>query len=323
MMNISRRDALRKTVWFSSALLAANVSSRITAQQRPAASAGGLHLLAVGDFGSANKEQIDVANQMSAYAKDLKVPLAAVLALGDNFYGKFKMERFQSGFEEMYSKKTMGCNFYACLGNHDYEHVGKEQPQQTKADWQLRYAAENPQSRWKLPAKWYVEELKDEKGPLVRMIVLDGNHVITKEEKAAQKEFLETELARKTTAPWTWMVNHFPMFTDSIQRKDDKSIIEQWGPYLKKHGISHFIAGHDHSLQHLEVGDFNTSFLISGGGGRALHEVKDGGRGFTKSQLGFHHLHVDRNAVTTRIIDEKGNLLHAFKRDSAGKVTIL
>ncbi|RYD37869.1 MAG: hypothetical protein EOP87_02690 [Verrucomicrobiaceae bacterium] len=322
-MNITRRDAIRKTVCFSSAVIAGNLLSRAGAQ--PGAlrtKPGGLHLLAVGDFGSANKEQVDVADRMSAYAKDLNAPLAAVLALGDNFYGKFKMERFQSGFEDMYPKKTLDCNFYACLGNHDYEHVGKEKPQLTKADWQLRYAAENPQSRWKLPAKWYVEELKDATGPLVRMIILDGNPTLTEEEHLSQKQFLETELARRTTAPWTWMVNHFPMFTSSSKRKDNQKLIAQWGPHLKKHRISHFIAGHDHSLQHLEVKDYDTSFIISGGGGRHLDEVVETDRGFTRSQLGFNHIHVDRQAVTTRFIDEKGNILHTFKRDTAGKVTI-
>ncbi|MEO5713066.1 MAG: metallophosphoesterase [Luteolibacter sp.] len=323
-MNISRREAIRKTVCFSSALFAGNLLSRVSAQSTPpSANAGGLHLLAFGDFGSANQEQADVAIQMSAFAKNLNTPLAAVLALGDNFYGKFTMDRFKTGFEDMYSKEILNCNFYACLGNHDYEFVGKEKPQQTKADWQLKYAAQNPQSRWKLPAKWYVEELKDSSGPLVRIIVLDGNPGITEEEKLAQKKFLEAELDRKTTAPWTWMVNHFPMFTASAKRKDNQDLIDHWGPLLKKHNISLFIAGHDHSLQHLEVDGYNTSFVISGGGGRKLDEVREGSRGFAKSQLGFNHIHVDRQAITTRFIDEKGNQLHAFKRDSTGKVSVV
>jgi hypothetical protein len=322
-MNITRRDAIRKTVCFSSAMLAGNLISRLSAQQKPfPASGGGLHLLAFGDFGSANQEQIAVAKQMSVFAKDLDAPLAGVLALGDNFYGKFTMERFQSGFEDMYSKQTLNCNFYACLGNHDYEFVGKEK-QLTKADWQLRYAAENPQSRWKLPAKWYTQEFKDTTGPLVRMIVLDGNPVITKEEKAAQKAFLDAEFERKTSAPWTWLVNHFPLFTSSVKREDDKVLIEQWGPLLKKHNVSHCIAGHDHTLQHLEVEGYNTSFIVSGGGGRALHEVKETPRGFTRSQLGFNHIHVDRQTITTRFIDEKGNTLHTFTRDTSGKVTTI
>lgn len=324
-MNITRRDAIRKTVCFSSAMLAGGLLSRAGAQTRSfRTDPGGLHFLAVGDFGSANQEQVDVANQMSDFAKQLNAPLAGVLALGDNFYGKFKPERFQSGFEEMYSKKTLGCNFYVCLGNHDYEHVGKgEAVQLVKADYQLRYAAENPQSRWKLPAKWYVEEFKDSSGPLVRMIVLDGNVELTKEEIAAQEKFLEAELERKTSAPWTWLINHFPLFTSSVQRKDDQRLIERLGPYLQKHNISHYIAGHDHSLQHLEIEGYNTSFVISGGGGRALHQVKDTPRGFTRSQLGFNHIHVDRKAITTRYIDEKGSLLHAFKRDLLGKVEII
>jgi len=323
-MNISRREAIRKTVCFSSALFAGNLLARAGVQPGPPGlNAGGLHLLAFGDFGSANQEQADVANQMSAFAKNLNAPLAGVLALGDNFYGKFTMDRFKTGFEDMYSKETLKCNFYACLGNHDYEFVGKEKPQQTKADWQLKYAAGNPQSRWKLPGKWYVEELKDASGPLVRLIVLDGNPTITPEEKLAQRNFLEAELGRRTTAPWTWMVNHFPMFTASAKRTDNQELIDNWGPLLKKHNISLFIAGHDHSLQHLEVEGYHTSFVISGGGGRKLDEVQESNRGFTKSQLGFNHIHVDRQAITTRFIDEKGNLLHTFKRDSTGKVSVL
>jgi hypothetical protein len=99
---ISRREALRRTVIFSTGLMGLRGVSSLHAET-PARSFsdGGLDLLALGDFGSGNANQSAVANQMAAFARGLKKPLAGVLAVGDNFYGKLETERFSRHFEEM------------------------------------------------------------------------------------------------------------------------------------------------------------------------------------------------------------------------------
>src|SRR5688572_9231967 len=89
----SRREALRTIVFSSSALFASGLSAR--AAGPPSADFGndGLHFLAVGDFGSGKAGQVQVAQQMNAFAGKLGKPLTAVLALGDNFYDHLEPAR--------------------------------------------------------------------------------------------------------------------------------------------------------------------------------------------------------------------------------------
>ena len=49
------------------------------------------------------------------------------------------------------------------------------------------------------------------------------------------------------------MVNHYPLFSETVDRGDNKQLIQEWGPQLQEHDISLAFAGHDHTLQHLQV----------------------------------------------------------------------
>jgi hypothetical protein len=202
---ITRREAIRRSILFSSgALLAGRLGSTYAAPAVNDFDGHGIHLLAVGDYGTkGDRRQASVANAMDVFARSLDQPLAAVLALGDNFYVKLTNDRFDNHFEQLYSIRGLDCPFYACLGNHDYG-TAKYDLQQGKLQLQLDYTKNNPKSRWKLPAKWYAFELPAEGSPLVKVIVLDGNYwegALTPKEKLAQRRFLETELKAPTRAP--------------------------------------------------------------------------------------------------------------------------
>jgi tartrate-resistant acid phosphatase type 5 len=323
---LTRRDAIKKTIVFSTGLLTAGWLSQLQGQAPLTKfSSKGLHLLALGDFGTGDKTQRAIAQQMAKFSKKLDAPLEAVLALGDNFYGKLVPERFRTHFEEMYPEKEFACPFYACLGNHDYGPKYDADQGRPKAQMQLDYAKDNPDSRWKMPARWYVLELPDAKNPLVKIIVLDGNMAeaaLTPQEKLAQKRFLEAELKKETRAPWRWVVSHFPMFSETVKRGDSDRFIKLWGEHLKSHPISLYLSGHDHNLQHLEVDGYNSSFVVSGAGGAGLYDVTPSTRGFSEMILGFTHLHVTPDAFDVQFIDVEGNRLHGFRRTLKGKVEI-
>lgn len=322
---ITRREALKKTVIFSTGLLAAGRWTSLIAQEPVTRFAEkGMHLLALGDYGTGNANQRAVAAQMATFARKLDSPLTAVLALGDNFYGKLTPERFNERFEEMYCKESLNCPFYACLGNHDYGPDYDSGQGRDKAQMQLDYAIDNPTSRWKLPAKWYAVELPDAKNPLVKVIVLDLNTFegsTTPQERLEQRRWLDAELAQETRAPWQWMMSHYPLFSESTKRGDSKRLIEHWGEYLRTHPFSLYLAGHDHNLQHLEVEGYNSSFVVSGAGGAGLYEVKDSTRGFARQILGFTHLHVTPGRLNVQFISSEGECLHSFQRTPAGTVT--
>jgi tartrate-resistant acid phosphatase type 5 len=324
--SLSRRDAI-KTLVFSSALLAAgrpglgHASAANTVFGKD-----GLHFLAVGDFGSGKAGQQQVAKAMDEFAGKLGTPLTAVLALGDNFYDHLEPARFQPDFEQMYPTGNLGCPFYACLGNHDYGPGYDSKQGRAKAEMELDYARANPHSRWKMPAKWYTVDFPAAGKPLVKIIYLDSNFfegAMTPQEKLDQKRWFEAELQKETEARWLWVASHYPVFSDTTKRKDNQGLIKNWGGYFRENPISFYLSGHDHNLQHLQVADYQPSFLISGGGGASTYEITDTGRGFSRQILGFNHLHVTHDKVTVQLIDGDGQLMHAFERDNAGKIKIL
>ncbi len=325
---LTRRDAIKKTVLFSTALLTSGWWLNAADAKKPDTkfSKKGLHFLAMGDFGTGNEHQRAVSQQMASFAKKLDAPLTSVLALGDNFYKQLTPDRFNSHFEEMYPRADFDCPFYACLGNHDYGPKYDSGQGRPKADMQLGYSKDNPASRWKLPAKWYALEIPFAGKPLVKIIFLDGSYfegAMTPQEKLDQKRFLEAEFKKGTTAPWQWIVSHYPMFTQTSKRNDNAKLIEEWGGHLKSNPISMYLAGHDHNLQHLKVDGYKTSFVVSGAGGASLYEVQPSERGFSQAVLGFNHIHITKDKMTVQFIDSEGRCLHAFQRNVGGKVRIV
>jgi len=324
---ITRREALRKAVVFSTGAWAAGRFGSLRADA-PRIDFGrqGLHLLALGDYGTkGNADQVAVARRMAAFAQTLGHPPAAVLAMGDNFYRRITPGRFELHFEQMYSREHLACPFYACAGNHDYG-TALYDFQKGKLQLQLDYAKNNPQSRWKFPAKWYVVELANADTPLVKMIVLDGSYwegALTPQEKVAQKRFLKAELEKKSKAPWLWVVNHYPLFSDSADRGDNTKLIREWGPLLREHPVSLVLAGHDHTMQHLRVEGYAANFIVSGAGGARLYDISPSARGFSNNRhLGFSHIHVTPERLEVQFVNADGQRLHGFQRDLAGKVKL-
>lgn len=325
---ITRREALRRTVLFSTAALA--TGGRNILRAAPAETtfeSGGLHLLALGDYGTrGDANQTAVARAMATFAKSLDQPLTGVLAMGDNFYKKITPDRFENHFEKMYSTDGLDCPFYVCAGNHDYG-TAHYDSQHDKLQMQLDYAKHNPHSRWKFPAKWYTLELLNSNKPLVKIVVLDGDYwegALTPQEKIAQRHFFKAELKKPTAAPWLWVVNHFPLFSDGDGHGDNQTLIREWGPLLKTHPVSLCLAGHDHTLQHLHVEGYSTSFIVSGAGGAALYKVQPQTRGFVNNQhLGFSHIHVTPDALNVQLITADGDCLHHFRRSPTGQIKVL
>jgi len=326
--SMTRREALRRTVLFSTGLLAAGSLPRARAVPLDTDFSGpGLHLLAFGDYGSKNESQRLVAQQMARFARKLNQPLDAVLALGDSFYGKMTPEHFERDFEKMYDAEALPCPFHACIGNHDYEYaVYGRDPEPRKYEMELEYARENPSSRWKMPAKWYALELPSPTAPLLKLIVLDSNMqegALTPQEKLDQKRFLEAELAKGTKSTWLGLVWHHPPFTETTKRKDNASLLRTIDEALKNHPFAFCIAGHDHNLQHLQVEGYSTSFIVSGAGGADRYDVTESPRGFSRKDLGFNHLHISPKRIKVQFINAEGECLHAFRRRLNGQVEIV
>jgi len=154
---------------------------------------------------------------MAAFAQKLDKPLASVLALGDNFYGKlepsglpaFRRDVFQGAFE----LPILRLPWQPRLRSAVHSRQGR-----AKAQIQLDYAAQNPTSRWKMPNRWYAVELPNPEKPLGQNHLSRWEHVHLgpdrRKRSLNQRKFLRAELQKETKAPWRWIVSHFPLFTE-------------------------------------------------------------------------------------------------------------
>ena len=127
--------------------------------------AGTVSFLAMGDWGTGGAPQKKVAETLAAYAQKQGDVQAVVLA-GDNFYmnvASVDDPVWKNVFEDMYDVKRLNVPFFAVLGNHDY--------QGNKAQVELDYSKKFPESRWKLPARWYRVNIPSDK-PVVTLLML-------------------------------------------------------------------------------------------------------------------------------------------------------
>ena len=77
-----------------------------------------VRLAVIGDSGTGEKPQFDVAQQMMAY--HTAFPFDFVVMLGDNIYGGHASSDFKRKFEQPYAPLLdAGVKFFASLGNHD------------------------------------------------------------------------------------------------------------------------------------------------------------------------------------------------------------
>jgi tartrate-resistant acid phosphatase type 5 len=340
---ITRRHLLRQVFAYSAAVALAH---RLPAFGAPTAIEVGLNFLMLGDFGNVKKYKIikegavpnpkdgdpnapsmqgAVAAAMQGYVQSRRMKPEGLFLLGDNFYGTMPggvvSPRWKEGFEDMYPAADFPGPCWAMLGNHDYDEAGSH-----KVAAELSFADAHPGTRWTMPEKWYRVDWPAQ-NPLVTCLILDSNYqnrlaYLTKEEKAKQRAWMETEL-KKPRAPWTLAFGHHPLYSNG-PHGDSAELIAAWLPLFQKYGVAAYFCGHDHDLQHLEFEGVSTSFVVSGGGGASITKLKKPERKpYSESTYGFSHLLVTKDKLTLRHIDPAQKQLHAFNRNLAGKVSII
>jgi tartrate-resistant acid phosphatase type 5 len=329
----SRREFLRQSFCFSALALGHRLDRlfEFGGGTRIEFAPDAHHLFAIGDWGeeSHQSQQLAVAHAMREYATNHSIRAESLVLLGDNWYGwlmgGLHSSRWKDQFEDVYSADVFPGRCYAVLGNHDYE----KRPG-SKAEAQLEYAAEG-KSRWTMPAKWYSFWFP-QRDPMVRFIALDSNFphrahffrtpTMTHQEMEAQGAWLRNELSQSSTALYTAVLAHHPIFSNG-DHGDTPSLIRDWDPLLRERKVHLYLSGHDHDLQHLEFEASPTSYVISGGGGAKLRNLKrqPSARGpYGLKVAGFTHLEVNRERIVVRLVDSNGQVLHGFRKTPAGEV---
>lgn len=214
---------------------------------------GELRLVVLGDWGSGQIEQWNVAQAMDTVA-DRVGGFHAGLMLGDNFYPAGVRSTddpmWQRYFVEVYDTPWLSrLPWWVILGNHDYS--GNIQAQ-------VDYSEVNP--IWNMPDDFWRHEL-------FGLTVLGLNTCKRFLRWDAQLHRLDRWLAdcdpRRTIA-----LGHHPILTDSTHPAS-KRVMKDVRPRLEEAGVRAYFAGHDHNQQLITEGGFVQ--IVQGAGGKRLH----------------------------------------------------
>jgi hypothetical protein len=180
-----------------------------------------LKFAAIGDSGSGDSEQYDVANQMARFRG--KFPFEMVIMLGDNIYGGQGAADLVKKFSQPYKALLdAGVKFYASLGNHD-----------------------DPKNRqyplWNMGGQlYYTYATKN-----VRFFALDSS-------KVDQKELAWLEGALKSSQEdWKICYFHHPLYSDGATHGSAIDVRVVLEPLFITYGVNVVFAGHDHIYERI------------------------------------------------------------------------
>ncbi len=232
-----------------------------------------LHFIAMGDWGRNGADhQKQVAAQMGKTATEVKS--AFTISTGDNFYPSGVISEWDPlwkySFEDIYTDFNLQWDWYPVLGNHDYK---------SNPDAQVAYTKIS--RRWKMPSRYYSKliAMPGDTASKILIIFIDTNPFIPEfyknaeygpnvktQDSTKQKKWIIKELSNSSpNIKWKIVVGHHPMFTGGGRTEgyDTKAIRHSLKPLFDKYGVDVYLAGHEHSLQHL-VADTKTQHFISG-----------------------------------------------------------
>jgi predicted MPP superfamily phosphohydrolase len=198
---------------------------------------GSLKFCVLGDFGTGERVQYQLAEQMAKLHDQFKYDL--VVLVGDNLYGSERPQDFQKKFEIPYKPLLdAGVKFYAALGNHD----AREQRfyKLFNMDGKLYYTF-TPKSN-------------------IRFFVLDSTYP-----EPEQIRWLEKELAA-SSSDWKIVYFHHPLYSSGESHGSDfrlRAVIE---PLLVKYNVSVVLTGHDHFYERVKPQKGIAHFVVGSGG---------------------------------------------------------
>lgn len=248
-----------------------------------------IRFVAFGDFGNSSEDEKAVAGEILKVHK--KKPFDFGITLGDNFYPRGAEStsdpRWHAWWERLYGR--LGIPFYPTLGNHDWLNSGS-------AAAEVLYSR---QSRsWQMPSPYYTYTA----GP-AQFFALDTAYLTE-----GELLWLKGELQR-SHAKWKIVYAHHPFYSATATRGDNKLLIERLLPLLKD-SADMYIAGHDHNLQVFKP-EGKLHFVVAGGGGATLYDMKQYGRSQFKSKThGFAVIEVNEHRIEVKLIDSGGKTLY-------------
>jgi hypothetical protein len=206
---------------------------------------GSIRFAVIGDNGTGEQPEIDVAGQMERFRQVVKYDF--VVMDGDNIYGGHKADDFQRKFEQPYKPLLdAGVKFYASLGNHD------------DPDVEINYKLYN------MGGKRYYSFKKGD----VEFFALDSNYM-----DPQQLSWIDSQL-KSSTAKWKICFFHHPMFTAATFHGPDLDLRKQLMPLLTQDGVNLVLSGHEHVYEHIKPQSGIYFFVLGNSGELRFHNIR-------------------------------------------------
>jgi predicted MPP superfamily phosphohydrolase len=191
----------------------------------------------LGDFGTGEQSQFQLAGQMATLHERFKYDL--VVTVGDNILGSERPQDFQKKFEIPYKPLLdAGVKFYASLGNHDSRE-------------QRFYKLFNMEGKL-----YYTFSSK----PNIRFFAFDSTYP-----EPEQIRWLEKELAASND-DWKIVFFHQPLYSSGDRHGSDFQLREVLEPLFLKHNVSVVLNGHDHFYERVKPQKGIVYFVVGSGG---------------------------------------------------------
>lgn len=251
-----------------------------------------LKFAAIGDMGTGEKPQYEVAQQMvNVHAK---FPFELVIMLGDNLYGTQKPADFILKFDRPYKPLLdAGVKFYAALGNHDEQNNRYYKPWNMNGERFYTYTAKN-----------------------VRFVVLDSDYMDRPQLQFAEKALKDAKEA------WKIVYFHHPLYSSGGRHGSEVDLRVVLEPLFVKYGVNVVFSGHDHIYERIKP-QKGIAYFIAGSsaklrtGNIAPSALSDKGfdTGFT-----FMLVEIDGEDLYFQTVTEKGATIDSGTIHRVGKV---
>src|SRR6187549_290728 len=242
-----------------------------------------LKFAAIGDNGTGDRPQYDVAQQMtSAHSR---FPFDLVIMLGDNMYGGQKPSDFVRKFEQPYAALlAANVKFQASLGNHDLPENVSYGPFNMNGQRYYTYVRKN-----------------------VRFLALDSTLMDRK-----QLDWIDATL-RDSREDWKVCYFHHPLYSNASRHGSSIDLRLLLEPIFLKNGVNVVFSGHDHVYERLkpQKGIF---YFVSGAAGQLrrgnMTPTEQTAAAFDQDQS-FMLVEVLRNELHFRAISRAGTTVDA------------
>ena len=248
---------------------------------KPPVGTGSVNFLVLGDTGTGDTAQFQVAAQV--WKSRQVFPYEFAILLGDNIYGSERPQDFAQKFERPY-KPLLDANipFYAALGNHD-----------------------DPNQRYYKPfgmggQRFYAYQKKD-----VRFFVLDSNYM-----DKDQQTWLEKEL-RESNAKWKIAYFHHPLYSSGGTHGSEIDLRMIVEPMFLKYGVNVVFSGHEHFYERLKP-QKGVNYFTAGGSAKLregdIANTPLTAKGFDTEQS-FMLVEIDGDVLRFQTVSRRGNVV--------------